>query len=72
MVIFINDILTYSKSIKEHEKHLRIVLNILKEKQLYAKLSKCEFWLTEVKFLGHVISQEGVSVDLSKVEAVLN
>ena len=57
---------------EEHENHLRIVLSILKEKQLYAKLSKCEFWLTEVRFLGHVISQEGVSVDPSKVEAVLN
>ncbi|GAU10582.1 hypothetical protein TSUD_419590, partial [Trifolium subterraneum] len=57
---------------QEHAEHLRIVLNILREKQLYAKFSKCEFWLSEVKFLGHVISQGGVSVDPSKVEAVLN
>ncbi|GAU49923.1 hypothetical protein TSUD_180410 [Trifolium subterraneum] len=72
VVIFIDDILIYSKDPREHAEHLRIVLNILREKQLYAKFSKCEFWLSEVKFLGHVISQGGVSVDPSKVEAVLN
>ena len=72
VVVFIDDILIYSKSREEHEVHLRIVLSILREKQLFAKMSKCEFWLSEVKFLGHVISQEGVSVDPSKVEAVLN
>ncbi|MCH80451.1 retrotransposon protein, partial [Trifolium medium] len=72
VVIFIDDILIYSKSPQEHAQHLRIVLNILREKQLYAKFSKCEFWLSEVKFLGHVISQGGVAVDQAKVEAVLN
>ncbi|GAU46468.1 hypothetical protein TSUD_402350 [Trifolium subterraneum] len=72
VVIFIDDILIYSKDPQEHAEHLRIVLNILREKQLYAKFSKCEFWLSEVKFLGHVISQGGVSVDPSQVEAVLN
>ncbi|GAU45129.1 hypothetical protein TSUD_135590 [Trifolium subterraneum] len=72
VVIFIDDILIYSKDPQEHAEHLRIVLNILREKQLYAKFSKCEFWLSEVKFLGHVISQGGVYVDPSKVEAVLN
>ncbi|GAU51265.1 hypothetical protein TSUD_412520 [Trifolium subterraneum] len=72
VVIFIDGILIYSKDPQEHAEHLRIVLNILREKQLYAKFSKCEFWLSEVKFLGHVISQGGVSVDPSKVEAVLN
>ncbi|GAU31786.1 hypothetical protein TSUD_22320 [Trifolium subterraneum] len=72
VVIFIDDILIYSRNSQEHAVHLRIVLEILREKQLYAKFSKCEFWLTEVKFLGHVISQGGVSVDQSKVEAVLN
>ncbi|GAU51867.1 hypothetical protein TSUD_416510 [Trifolium subterraneum] len=72
VVIFIDDILIYSKDPQEHAEHLRIVLNILREKQLYAKFSKCEFWLSEVQFLGHVISQGGVSVDPSKVEAVLN
>ncbi|GAU51141.1 hypothetical protein TSUD_240800 [Trifolium subterraneum] len=72
VVIFIDDILIYSKDPQEHAEHLRIVLNILREKQLYAKFSKCEFWLSEVKFLGYVISQGGVSIDPSKVEAVLN
>ncbi|KAK2449583.1 hypothetical protein QL285_008768 [Trifolium repens] len=72
VVIFIDDILIYSKDHQEHAEHLRIVLEILREKQLYAKFSKCEFWLSEVKFLGHAISQGGVSVDPSKVEAVLN
>ncbi|GAU10392.1 hypothetical protein TSUD_417700, partial [Trifolium subterraneum] len=72
VVIFIDDILIYSKDPQEHAEHLRIVLNILRKKQLYAKFSKCEFWLSEVKFLGHVISQGGVYVDPSKVEAVLN
>ncbi|CAJ2628780.1 unnamed protein product [Trifolium pratense] len=72
VVIFIDDILIYSKDSQEHAEHLRIVLEILREKKLYAKFSKCEFWLSEVKFLGHVISQGGVSVDQSKVEAVLN
>jgi len=55
--------LIYSKSPQEHAQHLRIVLSILREKQLFAKFSKCEFWLSEVKFLGHVISQGGVAVD---------
>ncbi|KAK2403898.1 putative mitochondrial protein [Trifolium repens] len=72
VVIFIDDILIYSKDSEEHAEHLRIVLEVLREKQLYAKFSKCEFWLSEVKFLGHVISQGGVSVDPSKMEAVLN
>ena len=72
VVIFIDDILIYSRTSQEHEEHLRIVLSVLREKHLFAKLSKCEFWMSEVRFLGHVISQGGVAVDPSKVEAVIN
>ncbi|GAU50683.1 hypothetical protein TSUD_410390 [Trifolium subterraneum] len=71
VVVFIDDILVYSKSEKEHKEHLRIVLQVLKEKKLYAKLSKCEFWLEEVSFLGHVISSGGIAVDPTKVDAVM-
>ncbi|XP_035540222.1 uncharacterized protein LOC109013719, partial [Juglans regia] len=72
VVVFLDDILIYSRYLEEHACHLRLALGKLREHQLYAKLSKCEFWLEEVKFLGHVISQEGVAVDPSKVEAVLS
>ena len=72
VIVFIDDILIYSKSKAEHEQHLFIVLQTLREHLLFAKFSKCEFWLSEVKFLGHVISKEGIAVDSSKVEAVLN
>jgi hypothetical protein len=63
VVIFIDDILIYSKTEAEHEKHLRLVLQRLREHKLYAKLSKCEFWIDEVPFLGHVISKGGIAVD---------
>ena len=66
-----DDILVYSQSEEEHEDHLRIVLHALKEHQLYAKFGKCEFWLTEVRFLGHKVSASGVSVDPIKVEVVM-
>jgi hypothetical protein len=72
VVVFINDILIFSKMEEEHEKHLRMVLEKLRSNQLHAKFSKCEFWLTKVFFLGHVISAEGISVDPSKVNDVLN
>jgi hypothetical protein len=72
VVVFIDDILIFSKMEEEYEKHLRMVLEKLRSNQLYAKFSKCEFWLTEVAFLGHVISAGGVSVDLSKVKNMLN
>jgi hypothetical protein len=72
VVMFIYDILIFSKTEEEHEKHLRMVLEKLRSNQLYAKFSKCEFWLTEVTFLGHVISTRGVIVDPSNVKDVLN
>jgi hypothetical protein len=67
IVVFIDDILVFSKSRKEHEEHLCIVLQQLCDHQLYAKFSKCNFWLIEVQFLGHVVSSEGISVDQRKV-----
>ena len=72
VVVFIDDILVYSKDAQEHEQHLRIVLETLREKKLYAKLSKCDFWLKEVSFLGHIVSAEGIRVDPAKMEAVVN
>ena len=63
VVVFIDDILIYSKDRLEHDKHLRIVLQILREKQLYAKWSKCEFWLESVTFLGHIIFRDGIQVN---------
>ena len=72
VVVFIDDILIYSKTKEEHEEHLKTSLQVLRDNKLYAKLSKCEFWLEEVSFLGHVISKDGISVDPSKVEVVLN
>ena len=72
IIVFIDDILIYSKTQEEHAEHLRIALQTLREHSLYAKKEKCDFWMTDVKFLGHVVSQEGISVDPSKVEAVLN
>jgi hypothetical protein len=72
VVVFIDDILVYSKTKEEHAKHLRLVFQKLREHKLYAKRSKCEFWLKEVAFLGHVVSNGGISVDPSKVKDVLN
>ncbi|WVZ94102.1 hypothetical protein U9M48_040039 [Paspalum notatum var. saurae] len=72
VVVFIDDILIYSKSEEEHKKHLRVVLTQLREHKLYAKFSKCAFWLKEVSFLGHNLSEKGVAVDPSKVKDVLN
>ena len=70
VVVFIDDILVYSKSQEDHERHLRIVLQTMREHQFFAEFNKCEFWLEEVAFLGHIISKEWITVDLVKVEAV--
>jgi hypothetical protein len=72
VVVFIDDILIYSKNEAEHAKHLRIVLKRLRDHKLYAKFSKCEFWLDSVKFLGHTISMDGISVDPRKVQEVMD
>jgi hypothetical protein len=71
VVVFIDDILIYSKNEEEHAQHLRIVLTRLREHQLYAKFSKCAFWLEEIQFLGHVLSAKGIAVDPSKVKDIL-
>jgi hypothetical protein len=72
IMVFIDDILVYSRSEEEHEEHLRLALQKLREHRLYAKLSKCEFWMKQVAFLGHVISKGGISVDPRKVQDVLS
>ncbi|WVZ58057.1 hypothetical protein U9M48_008368 [Paspalum notatum var. saurae] len=72
VVVFIDDILIYSKAEAEHEEHLRLVLQRLREHKLYAKFSTCEFWIDEVRFLGHVVSKGGIAVDPSKVSTVTN
>jgi hypothetical protein len=72
VVVFIDDILIYSKREAEHAKYLRIVLQRLRDHKLYAKFSNCEFWLDSVKFLGHTISKDGISVDPSKVQEVMD
>ncbi|XP_070013681.1 uncharacterized mitochondrial protein AtMg00860-like [Nicotiana sylvestris] len=70
VIIFVDYILIYSHSMEEHKQHLRVVLQTLLEQKLYAKFSKCEFWLDSVAFLGHVVSAEGIKVDLRKIEEV--
>jgi hypothetical protein len=71
VVVFLDDILIYSKNEEEHAQHLRIVLTRLREHQLYAKFSKCAFWVDEIQFLGHVLSAKGIAVDPSKVKDIL-
>ncbi|GJZ74749.1 reverse transcriptase domain-containing protein [Tanacetum coccineum] len=72
VIVFIDDILIYSRDEKEHEEHLKTILELLKKEELYAKFSKCEFWIHTVKFLGHVIDSSGIHVDPAKIEAVKN
>ena len=71
-MIFIDDILVYSKPKWKHSHHLRTTLQILRENQLYAKLEKCDFWLQQAAFLSHIITRDGLVVDLAKIEAVTN
>ncbi|GJQ97764.1 putative reverse transcriptase domain-containing protein [Tanacetum coccineum] len=70
VIVFIDDILIYSKSKKVHEEHLKLILELLKKEELYAKFSKCEFWISKVQFLGHVIDSEGIHVDPAKIESI--
>jgi len=70
IIVFLDDILVYSKSEEEHEEHLRITLQILRENQLYAKLNKCSFYQKQLLNLGHIISEEGVTVDPTKMKAI--
>ena len=72
VVVFIDDILIYSKSVQEHEQYLRVVLEKLRANKLYEKFSKCEFWLEKVAFLGHILTAEGVAVDPEKVKVMSN
>jgi len=72
VLVYLDDILIYSKNEEEHAEHLRLVLKKLREHQLYTKYSKCEFWLSEVTYLGHVISKNGIAVNPERVQAILD
>ena len=72
VLVFLDDILSYSKNEEEHEEHLRLTLQLFKEDQLYAKLSKCDFYRDRIHYLGHIILDEGISVDPEKIEAIMN
>ncbi|GKF18418.1 putative reverse transcriptase domain-containing protein, partial [Tanacetum coccineum] len=72
VIVFIDDILIYSRNEKEHEEHLKTILELLKKEEMYAKFSKCEFWINTVKFLVYVIDSSGIHVDPTKIETVKN
>ncbi|GJU86428.1 putative reverse transcriptase domain-containing protein [Tanacetum coccineum] len=69
VIVFIDDILIYLKNKQEHEEHLKLILELLKKEELYAKFSKCKFWIPKVQFLGHVIDSKGIHVDPAKIES---
>ena len=71
VIVFLDDILIYSKTKEEHEEHLRLVMQVLREHQFYAKLSKCSFYQGRIQYLGHIISEEGVIVDHEKIRAIM-
>nr|GEV10966.1 putative reverse transcriptase domain-containing protein [Tanacetum cinerariifolium] len=70
VIVFIDDILIYSKDKKENEEYLKVILDLLKKEELYTKFLKCEFWIPKVQFLGHVIDSRGIHVDLAKIESI--
>ena len=71
VIVVIDDILVYSRSREQHEEHLREIMGVLRSERLFAKFSKCDFWLGEVQFLGHLVNQNGILVDPAKIEAVM-
>jgi hypothetical protein len=72
VIVFIDDILIYSRTQEEYERHLRLMLELLKKEQLYAKFSKCDFWVREVQFLSHIVNELGIHVEPAKIEAIMN
>ena len=72
VLVFLDDIRNYSKNEKEHAKNLRLTLQLIREHKLYAKLSKCDFYKDRIQYLGHIISEEGISMDPDKIEAIMN
>ena len=72
VLVFLDDIIIYSKNEEEHEDNLRLTLQLLREDQLYAKLRKCDFYRDRIQYLGHIISKEGISMDPEKIEAIMN
>ena len=71
LVVFIDDILMYSKNEQEHEEHLRIFLQVLREQQLYTKFIKCDFFKDKIQYIGHIVSKDGISVDPEKIKAIM-